>query len=104
MFGIRKRLATDDHIEEYVRQLKDLEQRFDAYAQVIQTLLTHLKDFSMDISDIDGEGFRNRAEQGKWGLKRDVTQHHPTDLKGEKTRGGPNEYPKSEDEGPYLLF
>ncbi|MDJ0667704.1 MAG: diguanylate cyclase [Desulfobacterales bacterium] len=63
MFGIRKRLATDDHIEEYVRQLKDLEQRFDAYAQVIRTLLTHLKDFSMDISDIDGEGFRNALDR-----------------------------------------
>ena len=63
MFGIRKRLATDGRIEECARQLKDLEQRFDAYAQVIRALLSHLKDFSMDLSDIDGEGFRSALDR-----------------------------------------
>ncbi|MGD8241454.1 MAG: diguanylate cyclase [Desulfobacterales bacterium] len=63
MFGLRKRNATDGRIAECARQLKDLEQRFDAYAQVIRTLLTHLKDFSMDISDIDGEGFRRALDR-----------------------------------------
>ena len=63
MFGIRKRLATDGRIEACARQLKDLEQRFDAYAQVIRSLLSHLKDFSMDLSDIDGEGFRRALDR-----------------------------------------
>lgn len=63
MFGMRKRLAADGRIEECVRKLKDLEQRFDAYALVIRTLIAHLKDFSMDISDIDGEGFRRTLDR-----------------------------------------
>ena len=63
MFGWRKRRSADGRFEECADRLKDLEQRFDAYARVIRTLLSQLKDFSMDIKDIDGEGFRRTIDR-----------------------------------------
>ena len=62
MFGFKRRRAKTGDIETYAIRLDDLEKRYDAYALVIRTLLVFLKDFSMDISDIDGQGFRDALD------------------------------------------
>ncbi len=63
MFRLRKRRSADGRFEECAGRLKDLEQRFDAYAAVIRTLLSQLQEFSMDIGEIDGEGFRRTIDR-----------------------------------------
>ncbi len=63
MFRLGRRLAKDGDIENHASELNDLGQRHDVYALVIRTLLVFLKDFSMDLSDIDGEGFRNALDR-----------------------------------------
>jgi diguanylate cyclase len=63
MFGLRRRRVKAGTIEEYAWKLEDIEQRQEAYAQVIRTLFVFLKAFSLDISDIDGEGFRSNVDR-----------------------------------------
>lgn len=63
IFGLRRRAAEPGDTEAYARLLADLEERYQAYALTIRTLLAFLKDFSMDIRDIDGEGFRNTIDR-----------------------------------------
>jgi diguanylate cyclase len=63
MFRLRRRRAIAGTIEEYAWKLENVEQRQDACTQVIRTLFVFLKAFALDISDIDGEGFRNRVER-----------------------------------------
>ncbi len=63
MFGLRRRFVKEGHIEEYAFKLQDLEQRYEAYTLVMRTLLVFLKDFSMDINEIDAVGFRSALDR-----------------------------------------
>ncbi|MDJ0988531.1 MAG: diguanylate cyclase [Desulfobacterales bacterium] len=62
MFRFLQRIARDD-IEADAAKLAVLEKRLDAYGVAIQTLLVLLKDFAMDISDIDAPAFRDAIDR-----------------------------------------
>ncbi len=63
MFGLKRRCVKNGDVEEYAFRLQDLEQRYEAYVLVMRTLLVLLKEFSMDISEIDAAGFRNALDR-----------------------------------------
>ncbi len=62
MLGLRRRFTKEGDVEEYASKLQDLEQRYEAYMLVIRTLMVYLKDFSMDIGEIDAPGFRSALD------------------------------------------
>ena len=63
MFGLRRRFVKNGDVEEYASKLQDLEQRYEAFTLAIRTLLVFLKDFSMDINEIDAAGFRSALDR-----------------------------------------
>ena len=62
MIKLLRRFAQDD-IEAFTGNLDDLKKRHEAYALAIRTFLVFLKDFSMDISDIDAAAYREAIDR-----------------------------------------
>ncbi len=63
MFRLIRRSAANGDIEEYASRLRDIEERHAVYTLVIRTLLVLVKDFAMDICEIDAAGFRDAVDR-----------------------------------------